>query len=342
MRAANGTGTIYKAKGKRRKPFIVKSPAFKNSEGKYKSFTLGSFATRKEAQEFLFKYNLKNLKVENNKITLGNFFDLYKESDSAKSIKTQAVFDRYVSLFEKFFKSLKDKPLINLKYIDFQAILDRTNNTNGRNLIFLLKWIYNEALKREVVDKDISRFLKPSIYKSRTVKRLVFSDEFVRFLEKEYLKNEDSYCAMIIILFYTGMRKKDLKNLLNENIFLDERYIITGSKTIAGMNRKIPIHNKIITLFEKYKSKKYKHFFRGSEAKLNLKFKKYIFEFKKDDIGNLHSIRHTFITKMQKLKNVKVSMIKTIVGHSFDNVTDGVYTHYSTEDLVAIINKLEY
>ncbi|WP_064579553.1 tyrosine-type recombinase/integrase [Streptobacillus moniliformis] len=57
--------------------------------------------------------------------------------------------------------------------------------------------------------------------------------------------------------------------------------------------------------------------------------------------GNLHSIRHTFITKMQQLQ-IKVSIIKNIVGHEEKNVTDGVYTHWSIKDLRDAINQLKY
>ena len=57
--------------------------------------------------------------------------------------------------------------------------------------------------------------------------------------------------------------------------------------------------------------------------------------------GNLHSIRHTFITKMQRL-NDSVSKTQKIVGHASSNVTDGVYTHWSVSDLLQTINKLEY
>ncbi|WP_081256836.1 tyrosine-type recombinase/integrase [Streptobacillus moniliformis] len=57
--------------------------------------------------------------------------------------------------------------------------------------------------------------------------------------------------------------------------------------------------------------------------------------------GNLHSIRHTFITKMQQLQ-IKVSIIKNIVGHEEKNVTDGVYTHWNIKDLRDAINQLKY
>ncbi|WP_315515519.1 tyrosine-type recombinase/integrase, partial [Leptotrichia wadei] len=57
--------------------------------------------------------------------------------------------------------------------------------------------------------------------------------------------------------------------------------------------------------------------------------------------NNRHACRHTFITELKKL-NVTESKIKRIVGHKSLDVTDGVYTHYSPQDLLIEVKKLDY
>ena len=49
----------------------------------------------------------------------------------------------------------------------------------------------------------------------------------------------------------------------------------------------------------------------------------------------------TFITELKKL-NVTESKIKRIVGHKSLDVTDGIYTHYSPQDLLIEVKKLDY
>ena len=58
-------------------------------------------------------------------------------------------------------------------------------------------------------------------------------------------------------------------------------------------------------------------------------------------MGNLHSIRHTFITKMRRLKNESASKIKKC-WHREKDITDGVYTHWTIKELRDVINKLVY
>jgi len=79
-------------------------------------------------------------------------------------------------------------------------------------------------------------------------------------------------------------------------------------------------------------SKERKMFFENNYDTLNTRFNSILSEYNIE--GNLHSIRHTFITKMRRIKN--------IVGHKVKDVTDGVYTHWSIEELREVINKLVY
>ena len=55
MKNANGEGSVYKLKGKRRKPWVV-SVTVGYEEGKQKRKVLGTFLTKKEAQIELLAY----------------------------------------------------------------------------------------------------------------------------------------------------------------------------------------------------------------------------------------------------------------------------------------------
>ena len=53
----------------------------------------------------------------------------------------------------------------------------------------------------------------------------------------------------------------------------------------------------------------------------------------------LHDARHTFIIKA-KFYKVDEYILKIIVGHKIDDVTENVYTHRTDVDLLKEINKI--
>ena len=62
MKNGNGTGNIYKMKDKSRKPWAVRVTTGYTLEGKQIRKYIGTYETKREAQESLFEY-LKNPKL---------------------------------------------------------------------------------------------------------------------------------------------------------------------------------------------------------------------------------------------------------------------------------------
>lgn len=56
MRRANGSGSVYKLSGKRRKPWIARITTGWAEDGKQQMKTIGTYATKKEAQAALDTY----------------------------------------------------------------------------------------------------------------------------------------------------------------------------------------------------------------------------------------------------------------------------------------------
>ena len=57
MKNSNGSGSICKLKGKRRKPWYVRATIEFSADGKQIRKSIGTFATKREAQEALYNYN---------------------------------------------------------------------------------------------------------------------------------------------------------------------------------------------------------------------------------------------------------------------------------------------
>lgn len=341
-RRANGTGTIIKLNGNRLKPYAVKSPST-YINGIYRSVYIGYASTIKEAQAILDKYNAENIDAQGNDITFSFLFKYCL--DKKENTVTYPTLKRYETDTIEIMKPYLEYPIRLIRYIDVQNRLDLFPITKGKTCITMLKEIYMEAIKRDILIKDISALVQPSKIQVRVINRNVYPDEFVQKLWDIRETTNDEYTRIIdmtLILFYTGMRGIEICKLENKNIFLDKNYFIAGSKTEAGQNRIIPIHSKIKPIMSKYISKGILLFPELSgytSDNLRTRFKKLKLELNIDN--DLHSIRHTFITKLQRL-NLSVSKIKKIVGHKSKDVTDGIYTHYTPEDLLEIINKLKY
>lgn len=82
MKNGNGTGNIYKMKDKRRKSWVVRVTTGYTLDGKQVRKVVGTYETKREAQESLFEY-LKNPKLYSNK-TFKEIKELWWESYKKK------------------------------------------------------------------------------------------------------------------------------------------------------------------------------------------------------------------------------------------------------------------
>ena len=102
MKNQNGTGSIYKLKGKRRKSWAVRI-SYQDDTGVMKRKYLGYFETKKEAQETLFNYN-KNPLLFSGK-TFGEIKNLWfssvKEKITISSVKKTGIILKFFNIFIK-------------------------------------------------------------------------------------------------------------------------------------------------------------------------------------------------------------------------------------------------
>ena len=123
--------------------------------------------------------------------------------------------------------------------------------------------------------------------------------------------------------------------------------MIGGSKTEAGINRRIPIAECIVPFIQElYSTAKFKRStclmdgIIGRDAyrrQLTALCERLGLDRRKP-----HDTRHTFITLCSDY-NIPEIIIKNIVGHSTsDNITQGIYTHKTIEQYIDAVNKLPY
>ena len=232
----------------------------------------------------------------------------------------------------------------DLRTINIQDYFDKRTDISSASLIHykaLFNQMYKYAIKHEIVDKNYAEHVEIKKTEKATPHK-IFTEEEIWTL---WDNHEDKDVQLVLILIYTGMRIMELLTIKQENVFIEERYMIGGMKTEAGKDRIIPISKKILPFIESWldgseflirkqnkgKSAAYTyHGFRHSIWKPVLK--RFNLE------HSIHDTRHTAISLMDAA-GVNKTAIKRIVGHKNEDVTES-YTHKNVSDLVQEIDKI--
>lgn len=147
------------------------------------------------------------------------------------------------------------------------------------------------------------------------------------------------------MLIYTGCRISELLALKKEDINLQEKWFdIKKSKTAAGV-RRVPIADKVLPFFEFwYTLNGCKYLISTPEGK-PFEYRNYYDSYWKPLVEQLnmkhrpHDTRHTCVSLLAAA-GIDERIIKKIVGHAGQGVTENVYTHYELESLREAINKI--
>lgn len=336
LKNQNGTGSIYKLKGKRRKSWAVRV-SFQDEFGATRRKYLGYFETKKEAQETLFNYN-KNPLLFSGK-TFGEIKNLWfssvKEKITISSIKK-------IGIILKFFNILDEYKISDVKLFQLQKIFDEMSfsyNYKG-NCKSVLNRIFDFAVKNDFIESNKVKFVELG-KKNVVIERKIFTKNEISILWDNL---ENKYTYTVLILIYTGMRIGEFLGLKVTDIDLDDKVIyIRKSKTSSGI-RTIPIPDKILSLFAENINYENEYFIISKNFKqLGYRTYKYNFEILLEKLGiqrhTIHDTRHTFATMLNNADANSTSIIK-LIGHSDFSTTENIYTHKDLEELRIAINKL--
>ena len=147
-------------------------------------------------------------------------------------------------------------------------------------------------------------------------------------------------------MIYTGFRVGELFEIKNEDVNLKTMTITGGSKTEAGKNRMVPLHNLIVPYVMKHWNSKDEYLFRHPKTneKINYHHYRYMYFYpimKKLNMDHLpHDCRHTFATRLSNA-NANATSIKKLIGHSSYAMTEKIYTHKDLIQLRKAINALD-
>ena len=342
MKNANGDGSVYKLKGKRRKPWVAVITAGYEG-GKQKRKSLGTFLTKKEAQIELLAY-LDNPMLFSGK-TFKDIKDLwyqnYKKNVSDVTLNNLTIQLKKLDVFDEI--KIKE-----LKIHTLQKFFDDMDNSYGTKSFVrsILNMIFDFAVKNEFIETNKIKFIELG-KNEKVIQRKIFTREEIKTMF-DNLDSNNRYIKKMTYgtrrLRYTGLRVGELINLKTKDVDLDKNIIsIVESKTSAGI-RKIPISEKIVDLFKNNIDNTKEYFFfnkKGNKYEyFNFKFQ---FEKMLDLLGlerhTIHDTRHTFATLLNNADANSTSIIK-LIGHSDFSTTENIYTHKDIEELRKAVNLL--
>ena len=344
MKLPNGFGSVHKLSGKRRNPFRARITRGWSNDGKQIYSIIGYYHTKEEALTALANYNSNPYDLATDSITFAEVYQKWSEDHFTKIVpsaqRTWKCAYKYCS------------PLYNMRFKDIRVshlektIMDADVGLSTKQRIkSLFNLIYKWALRHEICDKNYAQLCN-SVEKAKPqIARIPFTYEEINLLWDNI---DFPFVDMILISLYSGWRPQELALLKTENIDLENMIIKGGLKTDAGKNRIVPIHSKIQDLIRaRYNSSNEYLFYDTLQNNYPINtYERYYGRFQKVmsklNLKHMpHDTRHTFITEAKE-KRMNEYILKLIVGHSIQDITEKVYTHRQISDLKEEIEKITY
>ena len=339
MKNPNGFGTVYKLTGNRRKKWVARKTV-SWEDGKQKRVVVGYFESKKEAMEALGKF----IYNPNSKVTLDEVYEEWSNYHFKKLSIRVAENTKYI--YNAYFKEIKTMYIRDIEITTLQSFFSKLeeslSSASVKRIKSIASMIFDYAVKKDIIDKNIVKFVELKKFKAVKIKSQFSTDEI-----ETLWNNKDMYLVdSVLILIYTGMRISELLNLKIEDISLENEYKVIhvkASKTDAGI-RDIPISPLILQLITKNISVGKEYLFLNSKGnKFNYPAYRSAFKTLMEKLNmnhTVHECRHTTATLLSNAGADPTSIIK-ILGHTDYTLTSRVYTHKDKEQLDKAINLIQ-
>lgn len=336
MKLPNNYGQVCKLSGARRRPFMVRKTIGYENNGRAIYHIIGYYPTKADALDALAKFN--NADIPTPSITLAKVYKVWFPSHSKQVSKSTA--NGYINSL-KHLGAVATMPIKDIKYRQLQAVLDNMASeglsyASLKKVRSLIHQLYKFAIINEWTDRNLGAYLV--IGKNIPVRP---HKPFTRAQINKLWRCQNPNSCIPLIMLYSGMRSTELRHLKRTDINSKQKYFdIKTSKTKAGV-RIIPIHDQIWPIVQLLLANQTKYLLGDTiptYAQLSRKFKSVMSDIKATH--TTHDCRHTFATLLDNA-NANYNAKRRLLGHSANNVTDGVYTHKALPQLRKAIKLLK-
>ncbi len=343
MKRANGTGSVIKLAGNRRRPWAVRVSG-RDQYGHIMQQTISYHARAAEAQAALEEYNRKRASgaapaVDQLAMTVGQVYEAWSAREYRK-LKSQSIISHKAAWNQRVSR-YADRKMRSMTLDEWQSILDEDEDAGkSQSLInndyILIRALYHYSMERDIVGKDYSQYLDiPSVDPKRPRNALADTqfDKLIQLAAEGF-----PWADTALMLCYTGFRVREFLSLAAGDYSTEDGgYLRGGMKTSAGRGRIVPVHPKIMPYLSKW-LRKGGEFIICDEAGAQVSYQTYFANFKAvmEAVGapeaSPHWCRHTFATRLHAAKADPMT-IKWLMGHSTKNDITAHYTHETIDQL---------
>lgn len=329
---ANGTGSISKLSGNRKKPWLVRR----------NRITIGTYATRAEAQKALERLTDVDV-TEKFNLTLKQIHDLWLP-EHEREIGESAKGNYKTALLHC--EPLHDSRFRSLRTSDFQKIIiameeKGLSKSSCEKVLQLFGQLSEWAIREGIMQTNYAKYC--TITAKQKSEGKVIPTEAIKALEK----SKHIAADIVLILLATGCRGNELFSVPLGNCAA--RYFIGGSKTDAGRNRVIAVapiglkaYQKVLAAAKERGGSRLIDGYDGNRTYSN--FAKREFKDLMNELGlegyTPYDCKHTFTT--QAIRNgVDKQILRRMLGHADLATTDKYYTHLDLDDILAAATELD-
>ena len=349
MRRANGTGSVTKLPGNRRRPYVVEVSQ-RDRYGFVVQKNLGYYEKAAEAQQALEEYNLARKAgaapaADKLSLTVGQVFEGWKEREYRK-LKPASIASHNAA-WNKRVSRFAGRKIRDLGLDDWQSLLDEDEDaglsqSSINNDALLMKALCAYAMERDIIGKDYTKYLDiPSVGAKK--KRDALNDMQLARL-KELAQGGFPWADTALMLCYTGFRVSEFLSLTRFSYNVKEDYLQGGLKTDAGKNRIVPVHPVIAPYLRRWLDRGGERIICGEDGgPVSSQVYREKFSRVAEEIGvpevTPHWCRHTFATLLHKA-GADPMTAKWLLGHSTSADITAHYTHQTVGILQEAIRLL--
>ena len=325
LKRPNGTGTVYKLSGRRKRPWVASKARV----------VIGYYETKTEALQALERVSEHTITDKYNM----TFDEVYKawSAEHFKKVEIKGK-EQYKRAYDVF-AALHQRKFRSLRRSDFQFVLEphmSKSHSTVSKYKQLLTQMYRWAIDEDIVLVNYAENVTLPEDKSKKEERDIFDDKDIGKLVED---NSDT-AKIILMMICTGVRINELMSLPLKNYH--GTYFVGGSKTDAGRDRVIPIMPEARKYFDYFVSKATGTLllsgYKGNHLADNFRKRNYYPLLNQLGIKKMtpHTTRHTYSTWAVESK-IEPEKLKRIIGHKDISTTLNIYYHPKKESLIKAV-----
>lgn len=331
----NGQGSVFKMPNGKYKA-VVTLNYYIDSTGRMQRKTASQTFTKKsDAIAALVSLKERGSTQRTKDLTLHDLFEQYTSGKDFASL-SHSQQDKLGYAWRRL-QPLEFRGITTLTVDDLQSVIDNAVSTYypARDMKVCLSHLYQLAIRKEIVQYNKTEYIElPATPKA---KRECWTREEVDRMWHDYESNP--FTGYVLIMCYAGLRYGELATILLENIHLSESYMIGGIKTEAGIDREIPIHQRIAPIIQRFASKQKTKLLEINEDNF---YASYWAMVARTGIRELppQTCRHFYFSSMTAA-GVQGGIIAETGGHASFLTTMKNYVRIPLVDKLAAVNSIE-